>query len=72
MSASPSMNLSYNAALTLLYEILGWKTEKAKFLLRTELNAPEPADRDAPGLVPVTILGRYIHQNYCDRNNQEY
>lgn len=64
------MNLSYNAAVTLVCEALNWSIEKARHILMTDMHIKAPADRDAPGLVSATSLGRFIYNNYLDRNNR--
>ncbi len=66
------MNISYNAAVSLVASALGWPLRKAISVLLTDHKLAAPADRDAPGLVPVTPLGHFIHRNLCDANNHEY
>lgn len=65
------MNISYNAAVTIIVYALGWNIDKAKHILLVENCIPEPTDRDAP-CVPTTFLGILISNNFCDRNNKEY
>lgn len=66
------MNISYNAAITIICAALGWPIEKARHVMMTDMKIHEPQDRDATGLVPASRLGEFIRLNYCDRLNHEY
>lgn len=65
------MNVSYNAALSIICAALGWSIEKAKHVMKTDSGWVEPKNREEP-YVPATRLGEFIKTNYGDRNNHEY
>lgn len=70
--AESSMNLSYNAVVTLLQLSLHWPMKKAQHVLLAALDREcAPDDRDAP-LVPVSRVAVIIDENIVDRNNPEY